>query len=148
MFGSHAKIQTRAEFLNLVKLALQCFRNSDMFSCDVLHSYVISFALLTASGLPYWLQVFCFRRTITLVANVLHSCASSSPVYKGRLVRHWLQGKAPPPPQPQHSLRPPLSTMLLLLQRNTVWHRREIQIGRGGKYNVHAHQVGRWQSVQ
>ena len=28
-----------------------CFRKSDMCSCDVLHAYVISLALFTASGL-------------------------------------------------------------------------------------------------
>ena len=80
------------------------------------------------------------------IANVLHSCASSSGVHKGRLVRHWLQGlkacssssrRRRPQSEPRHSLRPRTTATVyntytaekysLAQQRNTALQNREIQ---------------------
>ena len=104
----------------------------------------ISGLALAASFLPGFIKAFPANSGI---ANVLHSCASSSGVHKGRLVRHWLQGlkacsssssrRRRPQSEPRHSLRPRTTATVyntytaekysLAQQRNTALQNREIQ---------------------
>ena len=108
-----------------------CFRKSDMCSCDVLHAYVISLALFTASGLQLTaIFLFLASNNLTFCILVHLHLLFTKGVWTGIGCKRRLLSPAPT------FLAPALynAAAVLLLQRNTVWQAREIQLGRTGKY--------------
>lgn len=112
-----------------------CFRKSDMCSCDVLHAYHV--CNFIGSLHSVWSAIdcnfFCFWQAITLITFCilvhLHLLFTKG-VWTGiGCRRRRLLSPAPT------FLAPALyNAAAVLLQRNTVWQAREIQLGRRGKY--------------